>query len=156
MHPGHFISRVVCPEQDSLHPDNQSELVALAEQGPAPGRPAGPKLQLQGMDLLSDSTDPCGQEGSAPSWMLLYTSFLHSCSPCAAATISPPIPLYRLPAVANGDHKQIIKWQEDWEACGSAANERLHRRARRPLHEIGEVGSRLQRRGSDPSGDWRP
>ena len=25
MHEGYFVSRVVCPEQDSLHPDNQSE-----------------------------------------------------------------------------------------------------------------------------------
>ena len=56
--------------------------------------------------------------------------------------------LYRLPAVANGDHKQIIKWQEDWEACdqlqmnGSIAEHAA-------LHEIGEVGSRLHRRGSD-------
>ena len=24
MHEGYFVSRVVCPEQDSLHPDNQS------------------------------------------------------------------------------------------------------------------------------------
>ena len=32
MHEGYFVSRVVCPEQDSLHPDNQSEQVKLAEQ----------------------------------------------------------------------------------------------------------------------------
>ena len=80
--------------------------------------------------------------------MLLYTSFLHTCSPLRCGDHFAPIPLYRLPAVANGDHKQIIKWQEDWEACdqlqmnGSIAEHAA-------LHEIGEVGSRLQRRGSD-------
>lgn len=80
--------------------------------------------------------------------MLLYTSFLHSCSPLRCGDHFAPIPLYRLPAVANGDHKQIIKWQEDWEACdqlqmnGSIAEHAA-------LHEIGEVGSRLHRRGSD-------
>jgi predicted nucleic acid-binding Zn ribbon protein len=173
MQDGHFVSRVVCPEQDSLHPDNQSEQVALAEQGLHQAGLLAPKLHLQGMDLLSDSTDPCGQghllaskthqQGmdllsdstdpcghgdERPSWMLLYTSFLHSCSPLRCGDHFAPIPLYRLPAIANGDHKQIIKWQEDWEACdqlqmnGSIAEHAA-------LHEIGEVGSRLQRRGSD-------
>ncbi|MNF73263.1 hypothetical protein D3C84_552600 [compost metagenome] len=173
MQDGHFVSRVVCPEQDSLHPDNQSEQVALAEQGLHQAGLLAPKLHLQGMDLLSDSTDPCGQghllaskthlqgmdllsdstdpcgqSDERPSWMLLYTSFLHSCSPLRCGDHFAPIPLYRLPAIANGDHKQIIKWQEDWEACdqlqmnGSIAEHAA-------LHEIGEVGSRLQRRGSD-------
>ncbi|MFC5704925.1 Zn-ribbon-containing protein [Aeromonas eucrenophila] len=148
MQEGHFISRVVCPEQDSLHPDNQSEQVALAEQGLHQAGLLAPKLRLQGMDLLSDNTDPCGHTGERPSWMLLYTSFLHSCSPLRCGDHFAPIPLYRLPAIANGDHKQIIKWQEDWEACdqlqmnGSIAEHAV-------LHEIGEVGSRLQRRGSD-------
>ena len=198
MQDGHFVSRVVCPEQDSLHPDNQSEQVALAEQGLHQAGLLAPKLHLQGMDLLSDSTDPCGQghllaskthqqgmdllsdstdpcgqghllaskthqqgmdllsdsadpcgqSDERPSWMLLYTSFLHSCSPLRCGEHFAPIPLYRLPAIANGDHKQIIKWQEDWEACdqlqmnGSIAEHAA-------LHEIGEVGSRLQRRGSD-------
>ncbi|MBV7414651.1 MULTISPECIES: Zn-ribbon-containing protein [unclassified Aeromonas] len=148
MQDGHFVSRVVCPEQDSLHPDNQSEQVALAEQGLHQAGLLAPKLHLQGMDLLSDSTDPCGQTDERPSWMLLYTSFLHSCSPLRCGDHFAPIPLYRLPAIANGDHKQIIKWQEDWEACdqlqmnGSIAEHAA-------LHEIGEVGSRLQRRGSD-------
>ncbi|HHW4805782.1 TPA: DUF2310 family Zn-ribbon-containing protein, partial [Salmonella enterica] len=117
MHEGYFVSRVVCPEQDSLHPDNQSELVALAEQGLHQAGLLAPKLHLQGADLLSDSTDPCAEQGKRPSWMLLYTSFLHSCSPLRCGDHFAPIPLYRLPAVANGDHKQIIKWQEDWEAC---------------------------------------
>ena len=148
MHEGYFVSRVVCPEQDSLHPDNQSELVALAEQGLHQAGLLAPKLHLQGADLLSDSTAPCAEQGERPSWMLLYTSFLHSCSPLRCGDHFAPIPLYRLPAVANGDHKQIIKWQEDWEACdqlqmnGSIAEHAA-------LHEIGEVGSRLHRRGSD-------
>lgn len=148
MQDGCFVSRVVCPERDSLHPDNQSEQVALAEQGLHQAGLLAPKPQLLGMDLLSDSTDPCGEQGERPSWMLLYTSFVHTCSPLRCGDHFAPIPLYRLPAIANGDHKQIIKWQEDWEACdqlqmnGSIAEHAV-------LHEIGEVGSRLQRRGSD-------
>ncbi len=81
MHEGYFVSRVVCPEQDSLHPDNQSDQVKLAEQQLNQAGLLAPKLQLQGADLLSDSTDPCGQQGERPSWMMLYTSFLHTCSP---------------------------------------------------------------------------
>lgn len=148
IHDGHFISRVVCPEQDSLHPDNQSELVALAEQRLHQAGLLAPKLQLQGMDLLSDSTDPCPQGEARPGWLLLYTSFLHSCSPVRCGDHFAPVPLYRLPALANGDHKQVIKWQEDWEACdqlqmnGSIAEHAA-------LHEIGETDSRLARRGRD-------
>lgn len=63
MHEGYFVSRVVCPEQDSLHPDNQSELVTLAEQGLHQAGLLAPKLHLQGADLLSDSTDPCAEQG---------------------------------------------------------------------------------------------
>ncbi|MGL5302973.1 MAG: DUF2310 family Zn-ribbon-containing protein, partial [Aeromonas sp.] len=54
MQSGCFISRVVCPEQDSLHPDNQSEQVQLAEQQLHQGGLLAPKLQLLGADLLSD------------------------------------------------------------------------------------------------------
>ncbi|EOD56783.1 Zn-ribbon-containing protein [Aeromonas molluscorum] len=144
MQQGHFVSRVVCPEQDSLHPDNQSEQVSLAEQGLHQAGLLAPKLQLLGADLLSDGTDPCER----PSWLLLYTSFLHSCSPLRCGDHFAPVPLYRLPTIANGDQKQIIKWQEDWEACdqlqmnGSIAEHAA-------LHEIGEPGSRLARRGAD-------
>src|SRR5690606_32072270 len=68
---GYFVSRVVWPEQDSPHPDNQSEQVKLAEQGLHQAGLLGPKPHLQGADLLSDSTDPCGHDGERPSWMLL-------------------------------------------------------------------------------------
>ena len=46
MHEGQFSSRVVCPEQDSLHPDNQSEQVKLAEQQLNQAGLLAPKLQL--------------------------------------------------------------------------------------------------------------
>ena len=54
MHEGYFVSRVVCPEQDSLHPDNQSEQVKLAEQQLNQAGLLAPKLHLQGADLLSE------------------------------------------------------------------------------------------------------
>ena len=28
-----------------------------------------------------------------------------------------PVPLFNIPAIANGDYKTLIKWQEDWQAC---------------------------------------
>lgn len=81
MHEGYFVSRVVCTEQDSLHPDNQSELVALAEQGLHQAGLLTPKLHLQGADLLSDSTDPCAEQGSVPAGC---------CSTPASCTVALP------------------------------------------------------------------
>lgn len=141
---GCFKSRVVCPEPESLHPRHHSQQVEVAEQRLHQAGLLAPKVQLEGPDLFSDSTDPCPQ----PSWQVLYTSYLHTCSPLRCGEHFAPIPLYRIPPVANGDHKQVIKWQEDWEACdqlqmnGSIAEHAA-------LHELGDVDSRLFRRGWD-------
>ncbi|MGL5947727.1 MAG: Zn-ribbon-containing protein [Aeromonas sp.] len=149
MRDGCFVSRVVCPEPDSLHPDNHSEQVRLAEQQLHAAGLLTPKVHDVGVDLLSDATDPCvGEAAVRPRALVLYTSFLHTCSPVRCLDHFAPVPLYRLPAVANGDHKQIIKWQEDWEACdqlqmnGSIAEHVA-------LFELGDVSSRLYRRGTD-------
>ena len=134
MHEGYFVSRVVCPEQDSLHPDNQSELVALpskvctrracSPQTPPAGRICSRTARTRAQSRGAFQLDAALHQ--LPAQLLSLRCGDHFC----------PIPLYRLPAVANGDHKQIIKWQEDWEACdqlqmnGSIAEHAA-------LHEIG-------------------
>ncbi|GAA3536265.1 Zn-ribbon-containing protein [Zobellella aerophila] len=144
IHQGWLTSRVVCPERDSLHPRHHSRQVELAiEQLQQVGLLA-PKLQVRGQDLNSDTTDDC----TSPGWQLLYTTYLHTCSPLRCGKHFSPIPLYKIPAVANGDHKQVLKWQEDWEACDQLQmNGSVMEHA--ALAELGEPGSRLARRGRD-------
>ncbi|USD65888.1 Zn-ribbon-containing protein [Vibrio sp. SCSIO 43136] len=144
MEDGSFTARVVCPEADSLHPQFFSPQVKHAINQLADAGLLQPKVRVVGQDMNSDPSD----EPHTPSWQVLYTSYLHTCSPIRCGDHFQPVPLYRLPAVANGDQKQIIKWQEDWSACdqlqmnGSVVEHPS-------LHEISSSKSLLFKRGWD-------
>ncbi len=139
-----FTTRLVCPEQDSLHPDNHSGWVRHCLKQLGDAGLVQPKFRLLGQDLHSNETDPCDR----PEWQILYTSFIHTCSPLRCGEHFAPIPLYKLPAVFNGDYKAVIKWQEDWEACdqlqmnGSVVEYPS-------LYELSDTKSLLFRRGRD-------
>ncbi|MBL1378314.1 Zn-ribbon-containing protein [Zobellella iuensis] len=144
IHQGWLSSRVVCPEEDSLHPRHYSRQVEQAISRLHQVGLTTPRVQVKGQDLNSDTTDHCG----ARSWQLLYTSYLHTCSPLRCGEHFAPIPLYRIAPVANGDFKQVLKWQEDWEACDQLQmNGSILEHA--AVGEIGEPDSRLARRGRD-------
>lgn len=144
MHAGWLSSRVVCPEQDSLHPRYHSRQVELAISGLHQAGLTSPKVTRKGQDLNSDTTDHCPERA----WQLLYTTYLHSCSPLRCGEHFAPIPLYQIPAVANGDSKQVLKWQEDWEACDQLQmNGSILEHA--AVLEISTPDSRLSQRGRD-------
>ncbi|GGB38847.1 Zn-ribbon-containing protein [Oceanisphaera marina] len=144
IHQGWLNCRVVCPEQDSLHPRYYNRQVELAITRLHQAGLTSPKTTVKGQDLNSDTTDDCP---SRP-WQLLYTTYLHSCSPLRCGEHFSPIPLYKIPPVANGDCKQVLKWQEDWEAC-----DQLQMNGSILEHgavvEISTHDSRLSRRGRD-------
>lgn len=146
IHQGWLSCRVVCPEQDSLHPRYYSRQVELAIPRLHQAGLTSPRATVKGQDLNSDTTDDCP---SRP-WQLLYTTYLHSCSPLRCGEHFSPIPLYKLPPVANGDCKQVLKWQEDWEACDQLQmnGSILEHGA---VMEISTHNSRLSRRGRDLS-----
>lgn len=144
IHQGRLASRVVCPEQDSLHPRHHSRQVELAITRLHQVGLTSPQVTQRGPDLNSDTTD----EAHTPAWQLLYTSYLHTCSPLRCGDHFAPIPLYRIPAVANGDGKQVLKWQEDWEACDQLQmNGSILEHA--AVSEISAAASLLSRRGRD-------
>ncbi|WP_341503470.1 Zn-ribbon-containing protein [Gallaecimonas sp. GXIMD4217] len=144
MEEGSLVLRAVCPEADSLHPEHHSNIVRHALKGLGQAGLTQPRVRCLGQDLFSDSTDPCDK----PSWQLLYTTFVHSCSPLRCGDHFLPIPLYRLPALANGDHKLLLRWQDDWMACdqlqmnGVSAEQAC-------LKEMGDHQSPMARRGRD-------
>lgn len=108
-----FALRVICPEQQSLLPEYHNTEVkrALAE-----AQKCGlffDSFHIVADDLNSDGT----HSGNQPVWQVLYTTYLQSCSPLHSGEDLTPIPLYK--QLKNIPHlsQDIIKWQENWQAC---------------------------------------
>lgn len=113
MHEGVFVTRVVCPEEDSLQHKNHSEQVKAQLHTLADAGLLQPKIRITGMDLHSDNTDPC----ESRDWQILYTHYLSTCSPLRCGEHLAPIPLYKVPTAASDDHQQLLRWQVDWSCA---------------------------------------
>ena len=72
-----FAMRVICPEQDSLLPENNNQSVNLAMEHAEKSGLNFQGFQIIADDLNADSTAECSQ----PAWQILYTTHLQSCSP---------------------------------------------------------------------------
>ncbi len=145
---GVFYVRAVCPEKESLHPKFHSEYVEACVSRLSEASLLAPKVRILGLDINSEQA----AEEEMPSWQVLYTTYVHTCSPLRSGESLLPIPLYRNPPTFNGDHKAVIKWQTEWlggeylkfaGACKDAAADLL---------EICDVDSDLFRRGWDLRG----
>jgi len=139
MFDGIFTTRLVCPEETSLHESFNSPQVTHAITKLNDAGLLSPKIKTVAEDLNSLA---CA-DNLTPSWQVLYTTFLDTCSPLRCGETLNPLPLYRTPeAISNGDRKAVLKWQEEWVNCdelqmnGSAASVQV-------LKEICEVNSKL-------------
>ena len=137
-----FAMRVVCPEQDSLFPQNNNAEVDFALQQAEKFGLFLENFLLLGDDLNADQT----AENARPAWQVLYTTHLQSCSPIHSGENFAPIPLYK--QLKNQPHlsQDVLKWQENWQACdqlqmNGAALEQA------ALSEISDVQSRLSKHG---------
>ncbi|MCL9782792.1 Zn-ribbon-containing protein [Vibrio sp. S4M6] len=140
---GVFTVRAVCPEDDSLHPNYHSDFVKKCIENLSHACLLAPKVRLLGRDLNSEQA---ASEGD-PNWQILYTTYVHTCSPLRSGETLLPIPLYRNPATLNGDHKALIKWQTEWQACDEIQMAGGCRAEHAVLHEICDVDSVLFKRG---------
>jgi predicted nucleic acid-binding Zn ribbon protein len=143
-----FFVQAVCPEKDSLHPKHHSDYVKACLNRLHEAALIGPKVKVVGRDLNSEETAP----NSMPSWQIVYTTYVHSCSPLRDGDTLQPIPLYRHPPTLNGDHKAVIKWQTEWQACDELQMAGGCRAERAALDEITDINSDLFRRGWDLRG----
>lgn len=107
-----------------------------------------PKVRILGLDINSEQA----AEEEMPSWQVLYTTYVHTCSPLRSGESLLPIPLYRNPPTFNGDHKAVIKWQTEWQACDELQMAGACKAEHAALHEICDVDSDLFRRGWDLRG----
>lgn len=145
---GLFTMRAVCPEQDSLHPSNHSDYVNTCISQLAESGLLAPKVKLIGRDINSEES----AEQTPASWQILYTTYVHTCSPLRSGDSLLPIPLYRIPATFNGDHKAVIKWQTEWQACDELQMAGGCNTEHAALAEITEIDSDIFRRGWDLRG----
>ncbi|WP_298440521.1 Zn-ribbon-containing protein [uncultured Ferrimonas sp.] len=143
-----FNLRAMCPEEESLQPQFGSAWVKRKLTELADAKLLQPRMKLLGRDINSEAS----AEQLPQQWQVLYTTYVHSCSPLRDGDNMMPVPLYRLPATFNGDHKSVVKWQTEWQACdelqmaGSGAVEFA------ALNEITDVNATLFRRGWDLRG----
>lgn len=144
-----FYVRVVCPEKTSLHPKHHSDYVRSCLERLSEACVLAPRIRICGRDLNSEQT---AAENEQPSWQVLYTTYVHTCSPLRSGDTLMPIPLYRNEPTFNGDHKAIIKWQTEWQACDELQMAGGCKAEHAALREITNVNSDLFRRGWDLRG----
>ncbi len=141
---GVFRVRAVCPEKDSLHPKYNSEQVTRCFEKLSDACLLTPKIKVLGIDLNSEAA----AEQSKPSWQVLYTTYVHTCSPLRSGDSLLPIPLYQTGAHLDGDYKALVKWQTEWQAFDEIQMANKSQPAiKMALDEIGEVDSELFSRG---------
>ncbi|MFC3023051.1 Zn-ribbon-containing protein [Vibrio zhugei] len=145
---GEFSVRAVCPEQDSLHSKYHSDFVNTCLQRLHDACLVGPKVRLLGRDLNSEQA----AESDVPNWQVLYTTYVHTCSPLRSGETLLPIPLYRQAPTFNGDHKSVVKWQTEWQACDELQMAGSCQAEYAALHEICDTDSDLFIRGWDIRG----
>lgn len=144
---GEFRVRLLTPEKDSLHYRYNSSWVKTALKELTQAKILAPREKLIGQDINSEVSNT-----EYPSWQLLYTSYVHMCSPLRSGDNLLPIPLYQIPATFNGDHKRIIRWQTEWQACDELQMAAATKAEFAALEELTSPSSDLFRRGWDLRG----
>lgn len=109
---GVFSVRLMCPEMESLHPKNHSLPVKKALSRLSEAGLLSPKVRHLGRDINSEVVAE-----ESPSWQILYTTYVHSCSPLRSGDSFLPIPLTRISATGEADHTPLLRWQAQWQAC---------------------------------------
>ncbi|TCP91999.1 putative nucleic acid-binding Zn ribbon protein [Cricetibacter osteomyelitidis] len=108
-----FMVRATCPEPKSLLPEWNNVEVNNALENAAKAGIYLESIEIFGDDLNSDTTS----QTDKPEWQILCTTYLQSCSPIHSGDDFLPIPLYK--QLKNIPHlsMDVIKWQENWQAC---------------------------------------
>lgn len=141
-HQDHFQVRLSLPEQESLLPKWNSEMVNEALQQAVEFGVIFTGFEIIGQDYQADESS---QEDQYP-FLILYTTHLDSCSPLRSANDFKSIPSYRLLHSEHDLSEQLIKWQEDWQACDQLQMNGLVLE-QQAVSQIGEVDSELSIRG---------
>ncbi len=143
----HFACRVVLPDENALLQRHHSNRGLNTLQQLAGAGLAYPQINVLGMDLMSQHTDPCQHTD----FYILYSRFSDSCSPLRCAAELAPVPLYRVNTSCD-DHEQLIRWQLQYQALDEIQMQQkrvLYKAAERSMQqlhsELNRQGRRLAR-----------
>ncbi|AAU37677.1 Zn-ribbon-containing protein [[Mannheimia] succiniciproducens] len=135
-------TRVICPEQQSLLPEyNNAEVNRCLANIENCGLILH-SFQIVGEDLNSDIT----YEDKKPDWQILYTTYLQVCSPLHSGDRLAPIPLYKQLKDVPHLSMDVIKWQENWQACDQLQMNAVALESQ-ALREISDINSRIFKHG---------
>jgi predicted nucleic acid-binding Zn ribbon protein len=130
----------VCPEQDSLAvANNNVEVTKAFEQVTLVGLSL-PSFELKGLESQSDFVDLC----QVPKALILYSTFVQSCSPVRCFEHFSPVPLYKLPQSVR---KDLVKWQESYAACDQLQMNSLHEVEVAMVGQMSDWHSELNKQG---------
>ena len=135
-----FTVTCVCPEEDSLAEGNNNESVKMKLQSLPVFDLSLPVIQLKGLECQSDFSDLCTQ----PKGLVLYSTFVQSCSPVRCFDHFSPVPLYKLP---EGVRYDLIKWQETQGACDQIQMNELNQIEPQAVAQISLHTSQLMQQG---------
>lgn len=130
----------VCPEQDSLAVKyNDSHVLQAFEQLKQLGL-AAPEFTLKGLECQSDFSDICEQ----PQALVLYSTYVQSCSPLRCLEHFAPVPLYKMPELVR---KPLIKWQESQAACDQLQMNEITEIEPFAIEQLSQLDSELLQNG---------
>ncbi len=132
----HFEVLFVCPEQDSISPEHNNQLVTEAFEDVVNVGLSLPNFELKGLESQSDFVDVCEQ----PSELVVYSTFVQSCSPVRCLEHFSPVPLYKFPVAVR---KPLVKWQESHAACDQLQMNELSTLEKGTLAQLSELDSEL-------------
>lgn len=137
-----FKVTLVCPEKASLAPQNNNQEVAMKLDSLLAFDLSLPSVELLGLECQSDFSDLCEQ----PEALVIYSTFVQSCSPVRCLEHFSPVPLYKLPQDVRYD---LVKWQESHAACDQIQMNELTSVEAQVLEQLSSPTSQLMQQGRD-------
>lgn len=110
-HHTEFQVRVCTPEQDSLLACYNSKEVDESLMQATEAGVQFEAFEIVGQDYQADETS----KNLLPTFQILYTTHLDTCSPLYDGESFAPIPLYRLKDQVLSE--ALLSWQQNWQAC---------------------------------------
>ncbi|NVK25157.1 MAG: DUF2310 family Zn-ribbon-containing protein [Gammaproteobacteria bacterium] len=126
----------VCPEQDSLSERYNNEAVNEAFENLSLQGLSLPEFEVKGLESHSDFTDLCHE----PTALVIYSTFVQSCSPVRCLEHFSPVPLYKLPEQTR---KSLVKWQESYGACDQLQMNEVQQIEQGAVQQLSESNSDL-------------
>jgi predicted nucleic acid-binding Zn ribbon protein len=109
----HYLATVFIPEPHALERRHNKHAVQASYAALTEATGSRPEIAILGPALAADPICRCATSTA----YILYTSYLALDSPLRCGDCFGPLPLYRLPALRNGEYFDIITWQTDYQAC---------------------------------------